>query len=116
MNITESELQAYLIANPDLNREDYTKNDALPLNYYVDSGLLFVELGKSITVRDNDDNFTTTYTPKYIYKYDYLSGNVAEKIKKLSQNKELYLSSNLLTEEQVERQKNLLIDLTSLII
>lgn len=106
--ITESELQAYLIANPDLNREDYTKNDALPLNYYVDSGLLFVELGKSITVRDNDDNFTTTYTPKYIYKYDYLSGNVAEKIKKLSQNKELYLSSNLLTEEQVERQKNLL--------
>ena len=38
--ITESELQAYLIANPDLNREDYTKNDALPLNYYVESGLL----------------------------------------------------------------------------
>lgn len=99
--ITESELQAYLIANPDLNREDYTKNDALPLNYYVDSGLLFIELG------DYDD-MNQTYMPKYVYKYDYLSGNIAEKIKKFSQNKENYISSNLLTEEQFENQKNLL--------
>jgi len=104
--ITESELQAYLIANPDLNREDYTKNDALPLNFYIDSGLLFVELGESITVRDANNNLIETYAPKYVYRYDYLSGNTAEKIKKFSQNKENYISSNLLTEEQFENQKN----------
>jgi hypothetical protein len=97
--ITESELQAYLIANPDLNREDYTKNDALPLSFYIDSGLLFVELGEY-------DDMNQRYLPKYVYKYDYLSGNVAKKIKKLSQSKEYYLSSNLLTEEQFENQKN----------
>lgn len=97
--ITESELQAYLIANPDLNREDYTKNDALPLNYYVESGLLFIELG-------NYDDINEVYLPKYVYRYDYLSGNIAEKIKKFSQKKEKYISFNLLTEEQFENQKN----------
>jgi len=75
--IGEMELQAYLYANDNLNREDYTKRNPINVEVLVEAGLLIPDF-----VKDNDG----TIQKKYVYKYDYISGNLYEKNTFLEQN------------------------------
>jgi hypothetical protein len=98
--ISEMELQAYLYVNDNLNREDYTKLNPINVEILVESGLLISNFFK-----DNNG----TIQKKYVYKYDYISGNLYEKNTFLEQNKNNIIENGLLTEEQFEIQKALLL-------
>lgn len=98
--IGEMELQAYLYANDNLNREDYTKRNPINVEVLVEAGLLIPDF-----VKDNDG----TIQKKYVYKYDYISGNLYEKYTFLEQIKNYIIQNNLITEEQFQRQKELLL-------
>jgi hypothetical protein len=76
--ISEMELQAYLFANENLNCEDYTKLNPVNVELLVEAGLLIPDFFK-------DEN--GTIVKKYVYKYDYISGNLYEKYTKLEQFK-----------------------------
>jgi len=97
--ISELELEAYLYANPYLNREDYTKNAQPNVNILVQAGYLIEERKK------RDDN---TIERTYVYLYDYISGDVYEKRKKLAQNKDILIENNLFTGEEIDYRISLL--------
>ena len=97
--VTESELQAYLYVNPQLNREDYTKNKEVNPDILVKSGtLVFGEFYRT----DNGWN------SNYVYIYDYISGDIPKKISALFQNRESLIADGLLTQEQYDFQNALL--------
>lgn len=97
--ISELELEAYLYANPSLNREDYTKNAQPSVDVLVQAGYLIEERKK------RDDN---TIERTYVYLYDYISGDVYDKRKKLAQNKDILIENNLFTEEEINYRISLL--------
>ena len=98
--ISELELQAYLYVNDNLNREDYTKLNPINVEILVESGLLVADFYK-----DNNG----TIQKKYVYKYDYISGNLYEKNTFLEQNKNDIIENGLITEEQFVKNKELLL-------
>jgi hypothetical protein len=97
--VTESELQAYLYVNPQLNREDYTKNKEVNPDILVNIGTLVI--GEFYRT-DNGWN------SNYVYIYDYISGDIPQKISALSQNRESLIADGLLTQEQFDFQNALL--------
>ena len=98
--ISEMELQAYLYANENLNREDYTKLNPVNVELLVEAGLLIPDFFK-------DEN--GTIVKKYVYKYDYISGNLYQKYTTLEQFKTAFIENDLLTEEQFQKNKELLL-------
>ena len=80
--ISEMELQAYLYANENLNREDYTKLNPVNVELLVEAGLLIPDFFK---------NVNGTIVKKYVYKYDYISGNLYEKYTTLEQFKTAFI-------------------------
>jgi len=98
--ISEMELQAYLFVNENLNREDYTKLNPVNVELLVEAGLLIPDFFK-------DEN--GTIVKRYIYKYDYISGNLYEKYTTLEQFKDALIENGLLTEEQFQKNKELLL-------
>lgn len=78
--ITESELQAYLFCHPELDRSFYVKDDEkaikLTRTEFIKKGLVMVDFVKE---------GTSDYGVKYVYRYEYLSGNLYKKISNLRQ-------------------------------
>jgi hypothetical protein len=72
--ITESELQAYLFCHPELDRSFYVKDDEkaikLTRTEFIKKGLVMVDFVKE---------GTSDYGVKYVYRYEYLSGNLYKK-------------------------------------
>ena len=97
--VTESELQAYLFVNPELNREDYTKNKQPNVDTLLKIGSLVI--GEFYRT-DNGWN------SNYVYIYDYISGDIPKKISALFQNRESLIADGLLTQEQYDFQNDLL--------
>jgi hypothetical protein len=95
--ITETELVGYLFCHPELNKEHYIKEmpifDAITL---LNAGVIMVDwAGK-----------TRDY--KYVYVYEYLSGNLYKKLTRLRQYKQELLDTGILTEQQFELQQSAL--------
>ena len=88
MFITEAELDAYVMCNPDLPQENYVKKLTHSLNDLLEQGLIMLDVING--------------QAKYVYKWQYLSGNIQEKISRCSQNSEEY--KRHITEGQFLRQ------------
>jgi superfamily II DNA/RNA helicase len=96
--ITESELEAYLFCHPELHIEHYVnKTPVFDVNEMRSNGLIMVEYDKS------NDSFN------YVYVYEYLSGNVYEKLSKLREKKDRLIQIGVLNEEQFLMQEKALI-------
>ena len=76
MFITEPELDAYVMCNPDLPQENYVKKLTYSLNDLLEQGLIMLDVING--------------QAKYVYKWQYLSGNIQEKISRCYQNSEEY--------------------------
>ncbi len=84
--VTESELQAFVLTNDKINQEDYVKEITKNLDELLQQGLVFYYFDtKSL----NDEQIANSF--RYIYKYQFLCGNINEKLTNLSVNKELYI-------------------------
>lgn len=88
MFVTEAELDAYVMCNPDLPQENYVKKVTHSLNDLLEQGLIMLDVING--------------QAKYVYKWQYLSGNIQEKISRCSQNSEEY--KRHITEGQFLRQ------------
>lgn len=96
--ITESELEAYLFCHPELHIEHYVKEAPIyDINKMRSSGLIMVSYDKS------NDYY------KYEYVYEYLSGNVYEKLSQLRQKKDRLIELGALNEEQFLIQEKTLV-------
>ena len=91
--ITTSELEAYLFCNPQLDFKHYVKE--MPI-YDVDS-----MISQNLIMIDYD-SVNDSY--KYVYVYDYLSGNVYKKRSVLFYKKERLFELGALDEAQFEKQ------------
>lgn len=90
--ITESELEAYVLTNPHLDPKNYVKNIKNSLTDLLDKGLVCVDY--------NEGNI------KYVYKYQYISGNVYDKLTDLQLYREEL--KQYLTDEQLRYQYSIL--------
>jgi hypothetical protein len=93
--ITESELNAYLFCHPELHSEHYVKE--LPIydvDSMVSSGHIMIDYDKS------NDSYS------YVYRYEYLSGNLYKKLTRLRYYKDRLQELKVLTNEQFELQVN----------
>ena len=99
--ITQTELLGYLFCNPQLNKEHYIKDapifDAITL---LNAGVIMV---------DYDTTSKTTPNYKYVYVYDYISGNLYQKLTRLRQFKQELQDLGVLTEEQFILQEGALL-------
>lgn len=86
--ISESELQAYVLTNPDLVQENYVKKITAKKEDLIESGLILLDLSKNET--------------KWVYRYQYLSGNIQAKISDMAQKIIEYKEH--LSEDQFNRQ------------
>lgn len=89
MFITESELDAYLMCNPNLPQENYVKRLTHSKDELISQGLIMLDVNKG---RVN-----------WVYKWQYLSGNIQEKLSHCFAYEEEYLKH--ITKDQFERQK-----------
>lgn len=75
--ITESELEAYLFCHPELDRSFYIKDDEstpkMTRSEFIKKGLIMIDFVWS----------EKGYGVKYIYRFEYLSGNLYKKISNL---------------------------------
>lgn len=92
--ITDSELQAYILTNPQLNSENYIKEITKDITTLKDMGLICYDW--------NSGN------PKWVYKYQYISGNLYTKRSEL-QIRETEFKEHL-SDDQWEYQKQLIDD------
>jgi hypothetical protein len=76
MFITEAELDAYVMCNPDLPQENYVKKITYSKNDLVEQGLIMLDVING--------------SVNWVYKWQYLSGNIQEKISRCYQNSEEY--------------------------
>lgn len=88
MFITEAELDAYVMCNPDLPQENYVKKITYSKDDLVEQGLIMLDIVNS--------------SVNWVYKWQYLSGNIQEKISRCYQNSEEY--KRHITEGQYLRQ------------
>jgi len=95
--ITETELVGYLFCHPELNKEHYVKEmpifDAITL---LNAGVIMVDW----------DTKVTDY--KYVYVYEYLSGNLYKKLTRLRGYKQELIDTGIITEQQFELQQTAL--------
>lgn len=98
--ITESELIAYLFCHPELNTEHYVAEKPIyDVDNMIANGLIMI-----------DYNQGSIFEPfKYVYVYEYLSGNLYKKLTRLRANKEKLIQSGKMTDEQFERQQTALV-------
>jgi hypothetical protein len=95
--VTNSELEAYLFCHPELYTEHYVdKTPNYDVKDMMNNGLIMID-----------------YNPKesnyfYVYVYEYLSGNVNEKLSRLRQYKSTLQELNVLTDEQFLKQESAL--------
>jgi hypothetical protein len=89
--ISESELQAYVLTNTDLKQENYVKKINVKKEDLIEKGLILLDLTNDV---------------KWIYRFQYLSGNIQEKISHMYKHVVEY--KQLLTDEQYNRQIELL--------
>jgi hypothetical protein len=94
--VTESELQAFVFANPKLNADDYIKEKKFNKKYFIDNGLVMC----SLNPKYKDDK--GKMIAEWFYKYEYLTGDLYKKKTNLEQYKPEYLE--YLTEAQWQRQ------------
>jgi hypothetical protein len=95
--ITESELEAYLFCHPELHIEHYVaKAPDYDINKMRSNGLIMVSY-----------DATNDYY-KYEYVYEYLSGNIYEKLTTLRRKKERLIEIGALNEEQFMMQEQAL--------
>ena len=92
--ITDSELQAYLLTNPQLNSEHYIKEITKDITTLKDMGLICYDWNGG--------------RPKWVYKYQYISGNLYTKKTELSIRESEYKEH--LSDEQYDYQKKLIND------
>ena len=94
--ITESELEAYLFCHPELHSEHYFKKapifDKDKIDYFRSQGLIMVDYD----LKNNSFN--------YVYVYEYLSGNIYEKITRLRLNLDRLKELEVISDEQFENQ------------
>jgi len=91
--ISESELQAYVISNPDLVQENYVNKITVSIDELVEKGILLLDI---------DDEGKTTWA----YRYQYLYGDVYSKLQDMTVRQSKYLEK--LTQSQYDRQKDAL--------
>jgi hypothetical protein len=92
--ITDSELQAYILTNPQLNPDNYIKEITKDISTLKDMGLVCYDW--------NGGN------PRWVYKYQYISGNLYTKKTELTIRETEYKEH--LTDDQYEYQKKLIND------
>lgn len=102
--VSNKELQAFVLTNPDLNPDHYVKEITASKDDLIEQGLIMLDLSK-------DDN-------QWVYRYEYLSGNVQEKINHINQNtlkyKEHLSESNFIAQiEALESVKNVYAKITA---
>lgn len=85
--ISQSELQAYVLTNPDLDKDNYVKEITISKEDLIDKGIILLDLADGL---------------KWVYRYDYLSGNIQHKITDVQLKSAEYKKH--LTEEQYTRQ------------
>ena len=88
MFITEAELDAYVMCNPDLPQGNYVKKLTYSLKDLIEQGLIMLDIING--------------EAKYVYKWQYLSGNIQEKESRCILNSEEYKKH--ITEGQFLRQ------------
>lgn len=95
--ITESELHAYLFSHPELNYEHYVKEvPVYDVPSLVAQGLLMIDYDYE------------TVSNKYVYVYEYLSGDVYKKLTRLRDYKDFLMKLNVLNEQQFIKQEKAL--------
>lgn len=107
--ISREELEAFLYAHPELPKHKYIDDFDFKLNELVDMGLLFYDRNQRI------DDFAsgglyedvTESAGKFVYKYEYLSGDLGKKLSNLNRGEEEYKQK--LGEENFIKQKEALI-------
>ena len=90
--ITIAELNAYLICNPNVPVTNYVDFLTFSREELIERGLIMLDIIKM--------------NVNWVYKWDYLSGNIQEKISRVQSNSELY--SKMMPEEALLNQINLL--------
>jgi hypothetical protein len=91
--ISESELQAYVISNPDLVQENYVSKITVGIEELVEKGILLLNI-------DKEGSFAWTY------RYQYLYGDVYAKLQDMTVRQSSYLEQ--LSQAQFDRQKDAL--------
>jgi len=90
--ITIAELNAYLICNPNIPLTNFVDSLTFTRDELIERGLIMLDI-----VRGNTN---------WVYKWEYLSGNIQEKISRMQQYSEEY--SKLMPEQALLNQINLL--------
>lgn len=90
--ISESELQAYLFCHPEINHEFYTKKTNFDKDYFLAKGLIMADYDRE------------TASSKFVYRYEYLSGNLYEKQNTCRIFSNQIISDLGVTEQQIEKQ------------
>ena len=91
--ITQSEIEAYLLTNTHLNKDFYVKEITQDFDTLKDKGLICYDVSER----------------KWVYKYEYISGNLRTKRSDLY-NKEAEIKAEYLTDSQWDYQLNLIND------
>lgn len=92
MFITIAELNAYLICNPEIPVTNYVDFLTFTRDELIERGLIMLDIIKM--------------NVNWVYKWDYLSGNIQEKISRIQSNSEMY--KKMMPEEALLNQINLL--------
>ena len=88
--LTIPELDAFVFAHPELKKENYIDDYTYTKDDLIDKKLLFFEL-------------TSKSEGKWVYRYEYLAGNVNRKITHLERDEDYYLEN--ISKEQWQIQK-----------
>jgi|688.fasta_scaffold00340_25 hypothetical protein len=93
--ISESELQAYIFCHPELNASDYVKEIKSDKEEFIKKGLVMVD-------------YDVTDGVQYVYKYDYLSGDVYKKISALRMYSQRLIDGGYCNQDQIDFQIQML--------
>ena len=99
--VSESELQAYLYCHPEIDSKLYIKEPVnIDLNDFLTRGLVMMvwEAG----YYDKNINAQVQGKVKYVYRYDYLSGNVYKKITELERDRSEIIANSGMREESTK--------------
>ena len=107
--ISESEMLAYLYCHPEIDSKLYVKNADFNLQSLISKGLVMLEWEK--TYFNQILNQQVEGTIKYVYRYEYLSGNLYKKLTNLQSDYTLIMESSGMTTEQAKIQLDKQIEL-----
>ena len=107
--ISESEMLAYLYCHPEIDSKLYVKNADFNLQSLISKGLVMLEWEKPYF--NEVLNQQVEGTIKYVYRYEYLSGNLYKKLTNLQSDYTLIMESSGMTTEQAKIQLDKQIEL-----